>query len=276
MELLAYWKLRERPFEATWDSRFFYPSKSHNEALHRLHYLVSEGTMNVGMFTGEIGCGKTLTTAVFKERIDRPTCEIAYMENAGFTFPEILTHLLGILGEEADPSEGRFRLYERFRKALLQFHESGRHFVAVLDEAQEMETETLIDLKGLTNLNGGGKNMVTLLLIGQPELQQIVDRIPPLDQRIGLRFHLRPMNREETAEYLKHRLRAAGHAGDGVFAPNTIDLIFNATGGVPRELNRVAKLALEHAWVQDASLVSHGAIAAVIKDRNRHQIASAA
>jgi len=276
MELLAYWKLRERPFEATWDSRFFYPSKSHNEALHRLHYLVSEGSMNVGMFTGEIGCGKTLTTSVFTERADRERCEVAYMENAGFTFPEILSHMLKVLGENADPDEGRFRLYERFRETLPRFHETGRQFVAVLDESQEMDRETLKDLKGLTNLNGGGRNMMTLLLIGQPELQQVVSEIPPLDQRIGLRFHLRPLNREETAAYLNHRLQAAGHGGCGVFAPNTLDLIFEATGGVPRELNRVAKLALEHAWVQESSLVSHKSIVAVMNDRRRHQLVSAA
>jgi len=276
MELLAYWKLRERPFEATWDSRFFYPSKAHNEALHRLHYLVSEGTMNVGMFTGEIGCGKTLTTAVFTERADRRRCEVAYMENAGFTFAEILSHLLRALGEDADPDEGRFRLYERFREALPRFYATGRHFVVVLDEAQEMNRDTLKDLKGLTNLNGGGRNMLTLLLIGQPELQSIVADLPPLDQRIGLRFHLRPLNRAETEAYLNHRLQAAGHQGGAVFAEDTLDEIYEATGGVPRELNRVAKLALEHAWVHDDTRVSHSSIAAVINDRRRHQLAPAA
>lgn len=275
MELLAYWKLRERPFEATWDSRFFYPSRSHNEALHRLHYLVSEGSMNVGMFTGEIGCGKTLTTSVFTERADRAACEVALLENSGFTYAEILTHLLRKLGEDANPSEGRFNLYERFRDAINRFHQTGRHLVIVLDEAQEMEQATLKDLKGLTNLNGGGRNMLTVLLIGQPELREIVGDMPALDQRIGLRFHLRPLNREDTAAYLNHRLQAAGHGGGGVFAPNTLDLIFEATGGVPRELNRVAKLALEHAWVQESSLVSHKSISAVINDRRRHQLVSA-
>ena len=274
MELLAYWKLRERPFEATWDARFFYPSRSHNEALHRLEYLVSEGTMNVGMFTGEIGCGKTLTTAVFTERADRRRCEVAYLENAGFSFAEILAHLLKVLGVEADPDAGRFKLYERFREALPKFHAGGRHFVIVLDEAQEMSRETLKDLKGLTNLNGGGRNLLTLLLIGQPELREVVAELPPLDQRIGLRFHLRPLNRTETGEYLRHRLAAAGHDGESVFAPDTLDEIYEATGGVPRELNRVAKLALEHAWVHDAGTVSHASIAAVVNDRRRHEIAA--
>lgn len=274
--MLAYWKLRERPFEATWDTRFFYPSKAHNEALHRLHYLVNEGSMNVGMFTGEIGCGKTLTTSVFTERADRSFCEVAHLENSGFSFAEILSHLLRVLGEAADPDEGRFKLYERIREAIPRFHETGRHLVIVLDEAQELGVETLKDLKGLTNLNGGGKNMLTLLLIGQPELQQLVSTLPPLDQRIGLRFHLRPLSRQETGEYLNHRLTAAGHTGGAVFAPNTLDGIYEATGGVPRELNRVAKLALEHAWVHDASLVSHNSITAIINDRRRHQLAPAA
>ncbi|MBL6765913.1 MAG: AAA family ATPase [Verrucomicrobiae bacterium] len=275
MELLAYWKLRERPFEATWDTRFFYPGRSHNEALHRLQYLVSEGSMNAGMFTGEIGCGKTLTTAVFRERLKDPRFLIAYLENSAFSFPEILAHLLREMGVEADPAAGRFALYEQFRGELPKLAACGRRLVIVLDEAQDVDEATLKDLKSLTNLNGGGKDYLTLLLIGQPELREVVSRMPPLDQRIGLRFHLHPLTRTETVDYLAFRLRAAGHCGETIFTDETIGRIHEATGGVPRELNRVAKLALEHSWVHESPLVARASVETVVRDWERHQLSSA-
>jgi general secretion pathway protein A len=273
VELLSYWKLRERPFEATWDTRFFYPSRAHNEALHRLQYLVSEGTMNAGMFTGDIGCGKTLTTSVFRERLTDPRFEIAYMENSGFSFAEILSHILRSIGESnVDPAQGRFEMYERLRAAVPKLEQRGKHLVVILDEAQEIDTQTLQELKGLTNFNGGGRNVLTILLIGQPELRDVVNDLAPLDQRIGLRFHLQPLSRDETLDYLNFRLQAAGRFGDPVFDPGAIDDIYAATGGVPRELNRVAKLALEHAWVTEKPQIAPDSLHAVLSDRKRHQV----
>ena len=272
MDLLQHWNLRERPFEATWDTRFFYAGPDHEEALSRLLYLVGETTMNIGLLTGEIGSGKTLTRAVFASRIDPARFEVLTVENAGFPLEELLASVLRRL----DPSlqlngEGRLARYELFETAARQIHRQGRHLVLLLDEAQDLTPATLHELRWLTNVNGGGQSLLTLLLIGQPELRKLVLNDAAINQRVSLRYHLHPLRAEDVEKYLSHRLRAAGHATGNIFTAPAVQLLHSASHGVPREVNRLAKLALEHAWVSGTPTVSGQAIVAVVRDLERHQ-----
>lgn len=270
MDLLTYWQLRERPFEAVWDSRFFFPSRAHEEALHRLRYLAAEQTMNIGLLTGEIGCGKTLTCAVFREQLDPARYCVAAFDHVRFDFEDILAGLLAALDEPMPAGAGRFALWQSLGSALERLQESGRHCLVIFDEAQDFDTQTLRELKGLTNLNGRGRAPLTLIFTGQPELQQQLAAVPSLWQRVGLRFHLGPLTSDESEAYLAHRLRVAGH-GDGlVFAPDALLFLFGKSRGVPRELNRLAKLAIEHAWVTGQDQVSCDAIDAIFHDEARH------
>ncbi|MEW6160521.1 MAG: AAA family ATPase, partial [Verrucomicrobiota bacterium] len=100
-DLLSYWQLQERPFEATWDTRFYYPTADHDEALDRLSFLVTEQSMNMGLLTGDIGCGKTLLRAVFAEQLEADEhFEIVVQENSGFGFRDLLGSILAELGDE--------------------------------------------------------------------------------------------------------------------------------------------------------------------------------
>jgi general secretion pathway protein A len=272
MDLLSYWNLRERPFETTWDIRFFFQSRDHDEALSRLGFLVGEQTMLIGMLTGEIGCGKTLTRAVFTDRIDKQRFRVSVQENSAFTFTEMLGS--GLL--DLDPTAGscgatKHARWERLRKVVERLHADGRHLVLIFDEAQEMSSTTLNELKLLSNLNGAGVNYLTIILVGQPELREMVAKLPAINQRISLRFHLNPLDLEETGNYLRHRLRVAGHPTGDLFPPDATDRAFQVSSGVPRELNRIAKLALEFAWVKEFSNVTLDAVEAVIRDLQRHQ-----
>ena len=272
MDLLSYWNLRERPFETTWDIRFFFQSRDHDEALSRLGFLVGEQTMLIGMLTGEIGCGKTLTRAVFTDRIDKQRFLVSVQENSAFTFTEMLGS--GLL--DLDPTAGscgatKHARWERLRKVVERLHADGRHLVLIFDEAQEMSSTTLNELKLLSNLNGAGVNYLTIILVGQPELREMVAKLPAINQRISLRFHLNPLDLEETGNYLRHRLRVAGHPTGDLFPPDATDRAFQVSSGVPRELNRIAKLALEFAWVKEFSNVTLDAVEAVIRDLQRHQ-----
>jgi general secretion pathway protein A len=275
LDFLTYWQLQERPFEATWDTRFYFQSRDHDEALSRLGFLVGEQTMNIGMLTGEIGCGKTLTRAVFTERLDRKRFHLITQENSAFGFKDLLAPVLRSL-DPTGKGESKFARCDRLTRAAQKLHAEGRHLVLIFDEAQEMSAATMNELKMLTNLNGGGQNYLTLILLGQPELRNRVAKLPSIDQRISLRFHLRPLTLDEVAGYLRHRLRAAGHGSGQLFPAESVARLFQASKGIPRELNRLAKLALELAWLREMPDVTHAAVDAVIRDLGRHQILCAA
>ena len=134
-----------------------------------------------------------------------------------------------------------------------------------------MNPETIHELRWLTNCNGGGSSLLTLVLIGQPELRRMIVSDAPINQRVSLRFHLKPLRADDMESYLRHRLRAAGHATGNVFTPTASETLFKATQGIPREVNRLAKLALEHAWVHEAAKVDAADIASVVADLQRHQ-----
>ena len=160
-------------------------------------------------------------------------------------------------------------MFERLARKVTA---TGRHLVLLLDEAQDMTPQTIHELRWLTNCNGGGASLLTLVLIGQPELRKMIVSDAAINQRVSLRFHLKPLRATDMENYLRHRLRAAGHATGNLFTPTAAEALFNATHGVPREVNRLAKLALEHAWVGEAAKVDAPAITAVVRDLERHQL----
>ena len=256
-DVLHHWQLDAKPFEATWDTRFYYRSPQHQEALDRLLYLASERTMNLGMLTGDIGCGKTITRAVLTETLDPSEFIVASCENSGFSFEELLYSVIKQLDPEAGSiPEGKFARCEHLKTLCESAAERGRHVIILLDEAQDMPEETIRQLGWLTNFNGNGRPLLTLLLIGQPPLRRLVNTSQSIQQRIGLRFHLMPLNESDIANYVMHRLKVAGHFNGDVFDAEALLQLHHFSRGIPREINRTAKLCLEHAWASGQRRVS--------------------
>lgn len=256
-DFLQHWKLDAKPFEATWDTRFYYRSPQHQEALDRLLYLASEKTMNLGMLTGDIGCGKTITRAVLAQSLDPCTFVIVSCENSGFSFEELLHSIIRQLDPEGERMpDGKYGRCEYLKALCEDIAERGRHVIVLLDEAQDMPEDTLRQLGWLTNFNGNGRPLLTLLLIGQPLLRRLINTSQSIQQRIGLRFHLMPLNESDIAGYIAHRLKVAGHVDGDVFDAEALTQLHHFSRGIPREINRTAKLCLEHAWASGEQRVS--------------------
>jgi general secretion pathway protein A len=262
------------PFENTRDPRFFFASKGHMEALSRLLFLAEDRNMGMGLLTGEIGSGKTLLRTVLHARLSEETHLRVSIENSLLCFDDLLLEIISQIRRERLPAAGYPDRYSRlalFKRLLTeQVVSKNRHMVILLDEAQLLTPGDLDALKGLTNIASERQNYLTLILIGQPELREHMRQLPQVDQRISLRFHLDTLTPAEMREYIKHRLAVAGYRGDFPFTEDALDLLYRASRGIPREINRLCAIGLDHLLNNGLDQFSPTVVAAVVDDLKRH------
>ncbi len=263
------------PFDNTRDTRFFFPSAGHGEALSRLLFLAEDRNMGIGLLTGEIGAGKTLLRTLLHARLAGGGHIRVSLENSLLDFDDLLLEILSqIHGGRLHPADlpDRYSRLARFKRLLTeQIAGQDRHLVILVDEAQQLEIKSLEALKGLTNIASERQNFMTLILIGQPELRGLLRRLPQVDQRISLRFHLAALSLEETGAYVSHRLQAAGYQGPPPLDGAALELLHQASRGVPREINRICKMALTHVVTRGRpARFNIDAIRVVVDDLRRH------
>jgi general secretion pathway protein A len=278
MGYLEYWGLHEKPFEEVSDTRFFFESEGHREALDRMLYVVNDRNMNIGLLTGEIGSGKTLIRNILFASLLPHQFELIDFENSNYPFADLLQDIVRRIASEhphAPPAaEGefpdrsdKFALMRLFRSQLEYLcYQEQRHLVMLFDEAQQMDDAALDEVKNFTNFSSRSENFLTVFFVGQPELREKIKRLRQVDQRIFLRFHLNNLDFRNTAGYIDHRLGVAGRPENGVFNESSLALIFRATGGVPREINRLCKLALHHGFAHDLPTISSEDIQSILDD----------
>ena len=274
MDVLRHWGLRERPFETTFDPRYFYASEAHEEALARLELLAEDGDMGFGLLTGEIGSGKTFAAAVYAQSLALSPARgrrfaPVLLTNCGFGYAGILDQLNCALRSEEPTGRlaGRYELLVEFRRLLeSRVAALGRHLVLILDEAQDLSDRDLVELRGLLNTASAGRGLMTVVLVGQPELRGRVRALPTVDTRVGLRYHLRQMGGGEVEPYILQRLRAAGHPTGEVFSGPAVAILSERSRGVPREVNRIAKLALYAGAAAGARMIGPGDVASIAAD----------
>lgn len=267
--------LRAQPFDNTRDTNYFFASSGHAEALARLTFLIEDRNMGIGLLTGEIGCGKTITRTMLHRQLAKPAHAVVSLENCLLKFDDLLLEIISQLrGKRADAVElpDRYSRLAAFKQLLMRrIAEAGSHLVILLDEAQQLDAASIEALKGLTNIASERQNFLTLVLIGQPELRGTLRQLPQVDQRVGLRYHLNALSHDETRSYLEHRLQVAGLAGPVPFDAGAVQCLFEASGGVPREINRICKLALEHARASGRANLDAHAIRSITGDLQRHR-----
>jgi len=258
----SFFGLREKPFAITPDPRYLYLSERHAEALAHLLYGINEAGGFIQL-TGEVGTGKTTVIRSLLEQLPGHA-DVALILNPRVTPAEFLLTIceeLHIPVPEAGRSSTKTQM-DLIGRQLLDTHARGRRVVLIVDEAQNLSTQTLEQVRLLTNLETATTKLLQIILIGQPELRTLLDQpeLRQLAQRITGRYHLDPLSREETSGYVKHRMRVAGATAE-VFTPSALREIHRLSGGIPRVINVICDRALLGAFTQE----DHRAGAALVR-----------
>ncbi len=254
---LRFFGLNEKPFAITPDPRYLYLSEQHAEALAHLLYGINEAGGFIQL-TGEVGTGKTTVVRTLLSRVPHHA-DVAVILNPRVTPVEFLLTICEELGLDiADADRDSVKqMVDALNRRLLSAHADGRRIILIVDEAQNLSAEVLEQVRLLTNLETPTQKLLQIILIGQPELRELLDRteLRQLAQRITGRYHLEPLSREETLGYVRHRLRVAGAAED-IFTPSALAEVHRLAAGIPRVINVTCDRALLGAYTQETRKVT--------------------
>lgn len=255
---LQFFGLNEAPFSITPDPAFVYLSAAHREALAHLLYGVGQG--GAGGFvqlTGEVGTGKTTICRCLLEQVPDDT-QVALILNSLVTPRELVATVCEELGiDTREMAHSNKLMIDALNAYLLEQHASGKRVVVVIDEAQNLSPEALEQVRLLTNLETAKNKLLQMVLLGQPELRQLLQRqdLRQLSQRITARYHLAPLNEKETQGYVRHRLKVAGSRRNP-FRNSAMRALYHRSGGVPRLINIIADRALAGAYAAETENIS--------------------
>ena len=238
---LDYWKFEKFPFENVPDPDFFYLSKSHEEALTRLTY-AARMRKGSAMLSGEIGCGKTTLSMLFVRELSEENYDVGIIINPKLDPNEFIQEILYQFGIKDIP-DSKIKCLRLLNEKMLANLDEGKETLLIVDEAQVLDESTFEEIRLLLNFQLNNRFLITIILIGQPELVHKAKNIEQLDQRIAVKYHLTPFNFEDTEKYIIFRQEKAG-GRDNVFTDEAIANIFEHTGGVPRKINNLCDLSL--------------------------------
>jgi general secretion pathway protein A len=252
----AFYGLSEPPFRLTPDPHYLYLSTHHREALGHLLFGIREGTGFIAV-TGDIGTGKTTLLRALLRDLEANTT-VGYIFNPALSDLELLQTVNSEFSLPAT-STSKKELVDELNRFLVAQKLAGKRVVVIVDEAQNLPPATLEQLRLLSNLETETTKLLQIVLVGQPELKQLLGRpeLAQLNQRITVRWHLEPLDRAETARYIAHRLRIAGGPGTGdIFSPAALRLLYRYSGGVPRLINIAAHRALLAGYTREQRTIS--------------------
>ena len=256
-----FFQLRHAPFSIAPDPHYLFMSERHREALAHLLFGVDAGGGFV-LLTGEIGAGKTTVCRCFLEQVPA-NCNVAYIFNPRLTAVELLRTICEEFRLPAPPADSSVKdLVDKLNAHLLAAHAAGRNNVLIIDEAQNLSLSVLEQLRLLTNLETSERKLLQIILIGQPELRDMLARpeLEQLAQRVIARYHLNALSVRETGAYISHRLAVAGLLGPTPFPPRLTGLIHRITRGVPRRINLLCDRALLGAYAMGVREVDRSTV----------------
>lgn len=266
---LDYWGLKKKPFENTPNPAFFFYSSNHEEALMRLLYGVKEKKGAV-MLTGEIGVGKTILSRMLVRllRKEEKHYNIAVIINPALSVKNLLREAIYQLGglENLPPITNKLDLLHKLEDIIYRSNEKGQHCVLIIDEAQIINDKDIFgELRLLLNLQKNDAFLLTIVLLGQPELAPKVKQNEPLAQRIAIRYNLGGLSHEEVGKYIDYRLKAAGGTKE-IFNGNSVEEIYRASKGIPRIINNICDLSLLMGFSNQTEVVDGTVVKTVVED----------
>jgi len=261
----AHFGLTERPFSLVPDPGFLFWSDTHARAFSMLEYGILTRAP-ITLITGEVGAGKTTLIHQLMSQ-PRDDVTIGLIANAHGDRAELLRWILLSLGQPVAHDLHYVDMYGQFQTYLVSEYAAGRRVVLIFDEAQNLTRDVLEELRMFTNINSGKDELLQLIIVGQPELRDVVMRpdLKQFAQRIAASFHLPEMQAVGVHDYIIHRLSVAGRR-DPIFDLESIAAIYEATRGVPRLVNQLCDLALVYAFTMDRQDVDRDIIKQIMKD----------
>jgi general secretion pathway protein A len=269
---LDFYGFAEPPFSITPDPRFLFFSERHREALQHLLYGIRERKGFV-QITGEVGAGKTTLCRAALERLG-PGFKTALILNPVMSSSQLLRTILTELGLQPPGRADRVAYLDLLNRFLLEQVPLGYDVVLLIDEAQDLSPELLEQVRLLSNLETDRQKLLQIVLIGQPELREMLDdpRLRQLRQRITVRYHLAPLDRDETELYLYYRMQVAGSNGAPTFSPWALARIWRYSRGVPRLINAVCDTALLAGYVDGVTHLTGRHVGRAIRElEGRHR-----
>ena len=262
---LDFFKLDKPPFQLAPDSSFLYMSKPHARALAYMKYTVLNRD-GFAVVTGEIGSGKTIVLERLLDSLDDSVI-VARIHQTQLSELELLQHLATVLGVKS-PQGNKVELLDKLNRYLADQGKRRRSVLLVVDESQNLGISALEEIRMLADGESGQAKVLSVILVGQPELaDRLADpRLEQLEQRIRLRFHLRPLAAAETGDYIRHRMEIAGWRGEDLFSEEVIEHIHRYTGGVPRLINVLCDTVLLAAFIEETRTVSTALVDSAIEE----------
>ena len=264
--------LKAKPFSLIPDPKFLHFSDKHKVAYSLLEYGLHEQS-GLTVITGEVGSGKTTLIRHLLSEIDQSELAIGLINNTHASLGD-LTQWVALAFGIAHEDKDKVTLFRDVQDYLINEWASGKRAVLIVDEAQNMDKETLEELRLYTNINADGEQFLQIVLVGQPELRDIL-RAPELAQmaqRVSVEYHIEPLGWQDTANYIRHRLATASNeesveASSHIFDSVAIAVIFYFSGGVPRLINTLCDFALVHAYAMGLQTINHSIALEVVRGR---------
>lgn len=266
MSYETFFGFKEQPFSNAPESRFFFESRQHSEALVRLMHCIS--TMKgLAVMVGGIGCGKTLLARKLLETLNRDEYEAALMVivHSEITAEWLLRKIATQLGVK-EPGDKKAVLLPQLYERLMEIYEEGKKAAVIIDEANMLVTREIFEeFRGLLNLEAADRKLLSITLIGLPDLEQNIALDPPLQQRISLKFTLQSLQEEAVAEYIRHRLSIVGCQKE-IFSPGSFKQVYQFSKGIPRLINTICDNCLLESFLIKKDTVDEATVEEVGND----------
>ena len=260
-----FYNFKETPFNLTPNSRFFFSSDKHTEALDSLVYAINQRKGFV-VITGEIGSGKTTVCRTLLNKLDKHT-KVALVTNTHLSSKDLLITIMEDLDIEFQVGS-KARMLSQLNAYLIEELQKDNNVVLIIDEAQNLKPSVLEEIRMLSNLETETEKLIQIILLGQPELKQklALARLEQLRQRVSVYFHLSPLSKQETKEYVVHRLKIASESDREYVTDKALDLIYEFSKGVPRLINQICDSAFLTGYVNEANTVDENILHEVITE----------